>query len=912
MRYQKLAQLYEDLSSTTKRLEKTKILSDFLKHLSEEDKDVMYLLMGDIYPEYSEKKIGISNQLAIQAISKATGTEKSIVVKEWKKIGDLGKVSELLIQTKKQSTLHSHIITTKKVIENLRKLPELIGKGTVGKKLSLITELLTSATPIEAKYLVRTLIGDLRVGIKEPTIRDAMISAFFNNNKEYTDNMQRALDRANDVTLVFTIAKKGKIKDLKKISLEVGKPIKAMLAQKAENIKEGFKMVGKPCGIEYKYDGFRCITGNTAIYTKNKGILSVKNIKINDEVLTHKGKFRKVIAINKRKIDKDEKLYKIQSYLGNEFRITEKHPIFIFRNNKFRWILSENITKKDELAFPLTKIQHPKTIIKKQLKLKNTSGYKKIIPVNEFFFRFLGYWIGDGFTNNFHNTERVGLIFNQKKERKLCNYYKKNIIKYFGIKNISENIHNGAIYLYWRDKPLRIWLSNHFRREWKGKIIPDWFFGITKNQFKVFLKGWIESDGHIDGLGRTSITTKERDTAMSVQLLALKFKKIIGIKKLRIKEKDYYKIIIPKTERKCRIHKNYVLLKILKYEQIKRPDPRINLYNLQIDRDESYCTTMITLHNCLIHKQGNELKLFTRRLENVSKQFPEVVKYINKYVKADSFIIDAEAVGYHKKTKEYTSFQHISQRIRRKYHIDKLQKELPVELNVFDILYLNGKSVIDEPYENRTKLLRSIIKKHPYKIIPSKMIITGNEKKAEKFYKAALKDNQEGIMMKNLKARYQPGRRVGHMIKVKPEERDLDLVITGAEYGTGKRSGWMSSFILSCKGKKKGEFLEIGKVGTGIKEKREAESGGISFDELTEKLTPLITKEKAKNVKLKPKLVVSVTYQEIQRSPNYNSGWALRFPRLTALRPDKPLNEVADLKEVEKDFKNQKRNWKYG
>ncbi len=572
MRYQKLAQLYEDLSSTTKRLEKTEILGKFLKHLSEEDKNVMYLLMGDIYPEYSEKRIGISNQLAIQAISKATGTDKSTVVKEWKKIGDLGKVSEKLTTHKKQSTLQSHIITIKKVIENLRKLPELLGKGTVGKKLSLITELLTSATPIEAKYLIRTVIGDLRVGIKEPTIRDAINYAFFKNNKEYTDKIQRALDRANDVALVFNIAKKGKIKELKKITLEVGKPIKAMLAQKAKNIEEGFKMVGKPCGIEYKYDGFRM----------------------------------------------------------------------------------------------------------------------------------------------------------------------------------------------------------------------------------------------------------------------------------------------------------------------------------------------------LIHKKAGELKLFTRSLENVSKQFPEVVEYINKYVKADSFIIDSEAVGYNKKTKEYTSFQHISQRIRRKYDIEKLQKELPVELNVFDILYYNGKSVIDEPYEKRTKLLRKIVKNHPYKIIASKMMITGDEKKAEKFYKAALKNNQEGMMMKNLQARYQPGRRVGHMLKIKPEERDLDLVITGAEYGTGKRSGWMSSFILSCKGKNKGEFLEIGKVGTGIKEKREGESGGISFDELTEKLTPLITEEKGKNVKLTPKLIVSVTYQEVQRSPNYNSGWALRFPRFTALRNDKPLSEIADLKEIENDFNHQKRNWRYG
>ena len=157
MRYQKLAELYEELSSTTKRLEKIDILSKFLKHIPDEDNEIMYLLLGDIYPEYEEKKIGISNQLAIKAISKSTGAEKNEVVSNWKSIGDLGKVAEKLTKNKKQSTLQSHILTTKKVLENLRKLPALEGKGTINKKLALITELLTSASPIESLYLIRTL-----------------------------------------------------------------------------------------------------------------------------------------------------------------------------------------------------------------------------------------------------------------------------------------------------------------------------------------------------------------------------------------------------------------------------------------------------------------------------------------------------------------------------------------------------------------------------------------------------------------------------------------------------------------------------------------------------------------------------------------------------------------------------------
>ncbi len=574
MKYLKLAELYESLSQTTKRLEKTEILSKFLKQMGSEDKDVMYLLIGEIYPEYDERKIGISEQLAIKALSKATGTENKVIVSDWRKIGDLGKVAEKITAKKKQVTLHSHILTTEKVISNLRKLPELIGKGTVDKKLALITELLTSASSIEAQYLVRTLLADLRIGIQESTIREALAQAFFPEDaKEAPMIVQSAIDNSNDLAVVFELAKKGKLKDLEKVSLHVGKPIKAMLAQKATSIAGGFETLGKPCAIEYKYDGFRL----------------------------------------------------------------------------------------------------------------------------------------------------------------------------------------------------------------------------------------------------------------------------------------------------------------------------------------------------LIHKDKDKVTLFTRRLENVTNQFPEVADYVRKFIKGESFIIDSEAVGFDKKTKEYQSFQHISQRIRRKYHIEKLQDELPVEVNVFDILYYNGKSQLDEPFQKRAALIRKILHDHPYKIITSKQIITGDEKKAQEFYKKALKDNQEGIMMKNLQSPYKPGRRVGNMLKLKPEEKDLDLVITGAEYGTGKRSGWLSSFIISCRGKTAHEFLEVGKVSTGLKEKEsETGDGGLSYEQLTKILKPLITKEHGRTVDIKPKAILSVTYQEIQRSPNYKSGFALRFPRFTALRPDKPLSEIADLKELEETHDKQKRNYQYG
>src|SRR3989344_3535486 len=134
MRYSELCKIYEELSGTTKRLEKTAILSDFLKKIHDKDKDVRYLLLGSLYPAYDAREIGISTQTVIKALAKATGINDDKIVGEWKKIGDLGQVAELLISGKKQSSLFSTTLTTEKVIEELIKLTAFEGKGTVGKK----------------------------------------------------------------------------------------------------------------------------------------------------------------------------------------------------------------------------------------------------------------------------------------------------------------------------------------------------------------------------------------------------------------------------------------------------------------------------------------------------------------------------------------------------------------------------------------------------------------------------------------------------------------------------------------------------------------------------------------------------------------------------------------------------------
>ena len=558
MKYSKIVGVYEALSSTTKRLEKTKIISDFLKELrKDDDEEWIYLLRGKVLPDYDPREFGISRQLIIKIIAKASGESIDKVTKKFNKIGDLGEVAELLLKTKKQSTLYSKNLTIDKVFENLTKLYDIEGKGSVEKKNVLVTELLTNAQGKEAKWVARTVLGDLRIGVADSTLRDGIAEAFFpEEKKEMAEKIQSVYDLSNDFAEIFKAVIKGK-KFLDKITLVPGKALNVMLPVKVNDIKEAFRICGVPAAIEHKYDGFRVV-----------------------------------------------------------------------------------ITKKD-----------------------------------------------------------------------------------------------------------------------------------------------------------------------------------------------------------------------------------------------------------------NVVRLFTRRLEEVTTQFPDVVETVKKNIKGKDFIVDSEVVGYDPKTKKYKPFESISQRIKRKFNIDKLMKDLPVEVNAFDVLYLNGKSLVDLPFSKRRKTLEKIIPVKKYKIKPAVQMVTDSEVKAMQFYKEALKLGEEGIMVKKLDSKYAPGRRVGHMVKMKPVANDLDLVIVGAEHGTGKRAGWLTSFIVACR--HDGKFLEVGRVSSGLKEKESTE--GTSYNEMTKILKPLILSEKGRTVRVKPLTIVSVTYQNIQKSPSYSSGYAMRFPRITNYRPDRDTNDIADLKDIKKE-----------
>jgi len=291
-----------------------------------------------------------------------------------------------------------------------------------------------------------------------------------------------------------------------------------------------------------------------------------------------------------------------------------------------------------------------------------------------------------------------------------------------------------------------------------------------------------------------------------------------------------------------------------------------------------------------IHKKGEVVKIYSRRLEDVTSALPDVAENVKKAVEMNEVILDGETVAIDRKTGKPRAFQDILKRFRRKYDIEKMIKEIPFETYIFDVLYADGRLMIDEPFKERRGLLKKIITALPNFMV-AEQVVTDDIKKAETFYNESLKRGHEGVMVKNLSAAYVLGSRVGHMYKVKPTAETLDLAIIGAIWGSGKRAGWLGSYYLGAKDEL-GNFKEVGRVATGLSDEQ--------LEEYTNLLKPLIEYQKGTEVKIKPCIVVEVGYQEIQKSPKYDSGFALRFPRILRIREDKSVEEVDTLERIEK------------
>ncbi len=555
MRYSVLAGTYAELESSSSILRKVDILSKLFSSTPPKlIRKVAYLATGDVFPPWDPRKLNLAENLSIMAISRVTGSPKVEILKKLREEGDLGSAAAGLLRSRRQSTLASRELTVEGVYGSFEKIASSEGVGSVERKVSLLAELISNAEPEEAKYLIRTVLGQLRIGVGEGIVRDAIAKTFGVS----ASLVEKAHAVLNDYGEVAELASKGE-EALKGVKLRPGRPLKVMLYPKAESVEDAISRTGLPVQAEYKYDGFR-------------------------------------------------------------------------------------------------------------------------------------------------------------------------------------------------------------------------------------------------------------------------------------------------TQ---------------------------------------------------IHKLGDKVLIFTRRLDDVTAQFPDIVEAVLEAVKAREVVLDGESVGIDPGTGRFVPFQKIGQRIKRKYDIARMVKEIPVETHLFDILYLDGENLIDKPLRERFDILRGVFKESSrLKLVD--FIQAGSREEVEAFYKRALAKNLEGLMLKSLDSPYKPGQRVGYGYKLKPETETLDLVVVGAEWGEGKRANWLSSYLLAARDPETGRFLPVGKMATGMTE--------TDLENMTEMFKPLVESERGKEVRLKPKVVLEVGYQEIQKSPKYASGFALRFPRMVRIRDDKGPAEADTVERVRFLFESQFRH----
>ncbi len=295
-----------------------------------------------------------------------------------------------------------------------------------------------------------------------------------------------------------------------------------------------------------------------------------------------------------------------------------------------------------------------------------------------------------------------------------------------------------------------------------------------------------------------------------------------------------------------------------------------------------------------IHVKDGEVKVFTRRLEDVTEQFPDVVEAVEENIDSDNCIIDAEIVGYDPEDGSMIPFQKLSKRIKRKYEIQKLKAEIPVTVRPFDLIYLD-EPILQEEYSSRWENLQKVVGEEEKEMKLVDHAETSDPEKVQELQQKSLSAGHEGIMMKSMDAEYKPGNRVGYMVKLKPVMETLDLAIVGAKWSEGRRSDWLGRLYLGCYDEENDEYLEVGKMATGLTDEQ--------FQEITEKLKPLITNEDGRKVEVRPEVIVEAEYEEIQKSPNYSSGYALRFPRMKQFREDK--EEADSLEKIENLYDNQ-------
>jgi DNA ligase-1 len=278
-----------------------------------------------------------------------------------------------------------------------------------------------------------------------------------------------------------------------------------------------------------------------------------------------------------------------------------------------------------------------------------------------------------------------------------------------------------------------------------------------------------------------------------------------------------------------------------------------------------------------VHKSGSDVRVFTRNLNDVTARVPEIVSAVSAS-NARSVILDGEAIALRRDGRPHP-FQVTMRRFGRKLEVDALRSELPLSVFFFDVLLRDGEALVDRAAGERHDILRQAL---PLAFVtPS--LVTGELEAAQAFYDEALAHGHEGVMAKALGATYESGRRGSGWLKIK-NAHTLDLVVLAAEWGSGRRRGWLSNLHLGARDPASGDFVMLGKTFKGLTDEtlewqtREFLAREVRRDEWT--------------VYVRPELVVEIAFNDVQESPQYPGGLALRFARVKGYRPDKRPEEA--------------------
>jgi DNA ligase-1 len=321
-----------------------------------------------------------------------------------------------------------------------------------------------------------------------------------------------------------------------------------------------------------------------------------------------------------------------------------------------------------------------------------------------------------------------------------------------------------------------------------------------------------------------------------------------------------------------------------------------------------------------IHYKDSIMILYSRRLENITSYYPDILENVPKALKTTDVILEAEAVAINQDSGEFLPFQELMHR-RRKYDVDRIVEKYPITVNLFDVLYLNGQDLLNEPYKTRRKKLEEITIENEYTKIVTQTTIH-NENEIEDFLENGINAGCEGLMLKVLDAPYRAGARGSNWLKLKREYRNelgdsLDLVVIGAFFGKGRRTGKYGTLLLASYNADRDIFESICKVGTGFTDENLDQFYQILQDKVTLKKNPRIESGMEPDVWFEPELVIEIVASEITLSPIHmtakdairsGSGLALRFPKFTGkIRMEKAAEDASTDQEVIALYKNQKK-----